>query len=53
MAKSKKTVAEAVKSAVTKKQLLRNASTGEFYEGTAPKGKSPSGTNGGVSFWEV
>jgi hypothetical protein len=35
------------------KDLLRDASTGEFYKGTAPKDTSPSGTNAGVDFWEV
>jgi len=35
------------------KTLLRNASTGAFYEGKKPSGKSPSGNRGGVPFYEV
>ncbi len=56
MAKSKKTVTEKVTETVkkvAKKQLLRDASTGVFREGSAPKDKSPSGNRGGVPFWEV
>jgi hypothetical protein len=63
----KKSVVEKVKDAVTKttkkveksaksvakQQLLRDANTGVFYEGKAPKGKSPSGTMGGEPYWEV
>jgi hypothetical protein len=56
MSKSKKTITEKVKDTVKKavsKDLLRDASTGVFSEGTAPAGKSPSGNRGGVPFWEV
>jgi hypothetical protein len=56
MAKNKKKVEEKVEKkvkVVVKKNLLRDASTGVFSEGTAPAGKSPSGNMGGVPFWEV
>lgn len=67
MTKNKKTIVEKVKDTVkmvtkttkeatkkvTGKDMLRDASTGEFFEGKAPKGASPSGTTGGVNFWEV
>jgi hypothetical protein len=57
MAKNKKKtvtekVTETVKS-VAKQQLLRDANTGAFYKGSAPKGKSQSGTMGGEPYWEV
>jgi hypothetical protein len=48
----KKSVIEKVKKIVSK-DLLRDANTGVFYEGKAPKGKSPSGTMGGEPYWEV
>ena len=48
----KETVTETVKK-VAKKQLLRDANTGAFYKGTAPSGKSQSGTMGGEPYWEV
>jgi|LWDU01.1.fsa_nt_gi hypothetical protein len=55
MSTVKKTAAKAVtpKKVKVSKDLLRNASTGAFSEGTAPTGKTPSGTRGGVPFWEV
>ena len=52
----KKTIKEKVTSVVKKsvsKDLLRNASTGAFFEGKAPAGKSSSGSRGGVPYWEV
>jgi hypothetical protein len=52
MSKTKKTVKETVKKIVSK-DLLRDANTGVFYEGKAPKGKSPTGTKSGVPYWEV
>lgn len=56
MAKNKKSITEKVKDVVKKvaqTSLLRDASTGAFYEGTAPKDISPSGTFGGRPFYEV
>jgi hypothetical protein len=54
MAKSKiKKVVETVKEKVSSTVLLRDASTGAFFEGVGPVGKSPSGNRGGVPFWEV
>jgi len=57
MAKSKKkTVTDKVKDTVKKvagKDILRDASTGVFFEGKAPKGVSPSGNMGGKPFYEV
>jgi hypothetical protein len=56
MSKSKKSVKETVKEkvkSVVSKDLLRDASTGAFYEGKKPAGKNPSGNRGGVPFWEV
>jgi|TARA_B110001454_G_scaffold113295_1_gene106204 hypothetical protein len=42
------------KTAKSSKDLLRDASTGVFYEGTKPANAgSPSGKRGGVPFWEV
>jgi hypothetical protein len=53
-----KDVVEAVAAVVEKVKpssevLLRNASTGAFYKGPQPVGKSRSGSTGGVPFWEV
>jgi hypothetical protein len=56
MAKSKSKsakVVENVKEKVSSTVLLRDASTGAFFEGVGPVGKSPSGNRGGVPFWEV
>ena len=57
MAKNKKkTVTEKVTEnvkKVAKQQLLRDANTGAFYKGSAPKDKSQSGTMGGEPYWEV
>ena len=44
---------EAVKGATSKTVLLRDASTGVFSKGPKPKGKSQTGTSGGVPFWEI
>jgi len=49
-----KKVVEKVKKVVSDNVLLRNASTGEFYEGKKPCVTcSPSGNKGGVPFWSV
>lgn len=61
MAKSKSksaNVIETVKENVIKKMhekvLLRDASTGVFFQGKKPGvTTSPSGNKGGVPFWEV
>ena len=33
--------------------VLRDKSTGKFYEGKKPEGRTSSGTYGGRQFWEV
>jgi hypothetical protein len=61
MAKSKsksakvvETIKENVIKKVHEKVLLRDASTGAFFEGKKPGITiSPSGNRGGVPFWEV
>ena len=50
-----KKVKDTVKKVATGEEmaLLRDASTGRWYEGPKPKGKSQTGTSQGVPFWEV
>ena len=51
---AKDTVSTATETVSEAKVLLRDASTGVFYEGKKPAGaKGKAGTKGGVPFWEA